>query len=288
MPTHSIRLSLCSFFSPWTAGPGVGSLERWEAAVTPGSLGCRQYVLMFLSLVFGSALGESGVLPQPPPRLGRRVGHVGHVAAAQRRGWGLWGPAGAGCLPSAVLAERRQRQGGRRTAIAREALRFSFLPRGVSLPLAFQHSCRFPIPQEATRSLLSLPGAHEALLRCRGPSWQPEADGAASRSAGTVARGRQPAPAHPADNTEAAAPHHAFCPPARREEQLGLGTPIQLVPAARFCWKGTSSSALKILFIIPVPLSLRQRGLLFWPAHNTQAFCSRTKTPVLATVSISA
>lgn len=189
---------------------------------------------MFLSLVFGSALGESGVLPQPPPRLGRRVGHVGHVAAAQRRGWGLCGPAGAGCLPSAVLAERRQRQGGRRTAIAREALRFSFLPRGVSLPLAFQHSCRFPIPQEATRSLLSLPGAHEAPLRCRGPSWQPEADGAASRSAGTVARGRQPAPAHPADNTEAAAPHHAFCPPARREEQLSLGTPVQLVPAAWF------------------------------------------------------
>lgn len=79
-----------------------------------------------------------------------------------------------------------------------------------------------------------------------------------------------------------------FCPSIQSGEQLSLGTPVQLVSAARFCWKGTTSSASKILFVIPVQLSLQQRGLLFWPAYNAEAFCSRTKNPVLATVSISA
>lgn len=79
-----------------------------------------------------------------------------------------------------------------------------------------------------------------------------------------------------------------FVHPLEEKSSSALGHPSNWSQQRGFCWKGASSSALKILFIIPVPLSLRQRGLLFWPARNTQAFCSRTKTPVLATVSISA
>lgn len=157
----------------------------------------------------------------------------------------------------------------------------------------FQGHCCWPraqllVPRSvASNEVAFLSLAHaDPLFQCWGTGWQPKTDGAALLSACTIARGGHEAHAHSSDNISIST--WGFRPSIQRGEQLSLGTPVQLVSAAWFCWKGTSSSASKILFIIPVQLSLQQQGLLFWPASNTEAFCSRTKNLILATVSISA
>lgn len=63
-----------------------------------------------------------------------------------------------------VLAERRQRQGGRCAAIASEALRFNLLSRGVSLPAGF--SAQLPIPHPAGSNEVASPSPAHAKPRC--------------------------------------------------------------------------------------------------------------------------
>lgn len=89
--------------------------------------------------------------------------------------------------------------------------------------------------------------------------WQPKTDGAVLCSACTTARGRQQAHALPSDDTGEGISTWCFCPSIQSGEQPCLGTPVQLVLSSTILLE-RNNFALKILFIIPVQLSLQQQG----------------------------